>query len=176
MNPYYDPNDFPFLLPLKDNWNEIKSEYDKICSNSFSWPQDIHNGKWDVIGLRFEGNDLPILNETPTLKNICSSDIFYTFGFSIMRAGAEIYPHTGISNKLLRAHLTLYSNDDCALQVEDKKYIWKEKDLMVFDDTFMHSAWNRGTTDRVILLLDFYKDGKVIEIEKDESLSQHTTM
>jgi beta-hydroxylase len=166
MSAYYNPNDFPFLLPLKENWEKIRLEYIKIQSNKILWHQDIHNGKWDVIKLRFEGKNLPILNEVPTLIEICSNPIFYTFGFSIMRSGAEIYPHEGISNKLLRAHLTLYSNDMCGLLVEDKKYIWKEGELIVFDDTLTHSAWNRGSTDRVILLLDFFKDGKITQIKE----------
>jgi beta-hydroxylase len=166
MKTYYDPEEFPFLLPLKNSWEKIKSEYNQIQSNTMIWPQDIHNGKWDVIGLRFEGKNLPMLNETPTLIEICSNPIFYTFGFSIMRSGAEIYPHKGLTNKLLRAHLTLYSNDMCGLLVENKEYIWKEGDLMVFDDTLTHSAWNRGSTDRVILLLDFFKDLKVTQIEE----------
>jgi beta-hydroxylase len=166
MSAYYNPNDFPFLLPLKDNWEKIRLEYNAIQSNTLLWPEDIHNGKWEVIGLRFQGQDLPMLNQTPTLMEICSNPVFYTFGFSIMRAGAEIYPHTGLTNKLLRAHLTLYSNEMCALMADGEEYNWTEGDLMVFDDTFMHSAWNRGSTDRIILLLDFFKDGKTTQIEK----------
>jgi beta-hydroxylase len=166
MSAYYNPNDFPFLLPLKENWKKIKSEYDSIKSNTIAWPQDMHNGKMDVIPLRFEGKNYPMIQQTPTLIDICSDPIFYTFGFSIFRSGAEVYPHMGVSNKLLRVHLTLYSNEMCGILVDGEEYNWKDGDLMVFDDTFMHSAWNKGSTDRVILLLDFFKDGKITQIEK----------
>lgn len=34
---------------------------------------------------------------------------------------------------------------------------WKENELLLFDDSFLHEAWNRGMDgDRVVLMLDLW--------------------
>ena len=44
---------------------------------------------------------------------------------------------------------------DCALNLVDAgEHHWKEGELVMFDDTFKHEAWNRSTSTRIILLMD----------------------
>jgi aspartyl/asparaginyl beta-hydroxylase (cupin superfamily) len=52
---------------------------------------------------------------------------------------------------VLRCHLGLVVNDRCALCVGS----WQAGRTLVFCDAEEHEAWNRGGTERVVLLLDF---------------------
>jgi aspartyl/asparaginyl beta-hydroxylase (cupin superfamily) len=43
----------------------------------------------------------------------------------------------------------------CALRVLDHgDHAWEEGRLMMFDDTYLHEAWNRSDRTRLILLMD----------------------
>jgi len=151
--------DFPFLRPLKEGWERIRAEYDVLASGAVQWHEPIHNGKWSVIGFRFQDQDLPKNKiKAPFTASLCDAiPGIHTYGFSIMEPGCEIEPHVGYTNAVLRGHLGLYFNADAALQVGEEIRTWKEGEIFVFDDTTLHSAWNRGPSKRVILLFDFYR-------------------
>lgn len=152
---FLDPYLVDPLRPLANNWQLIRSEYDQVSNKASKWPEPIHNGQWNVIGLRFMGSDLATQLETPITKRLCEKvPGVVTFGFSIMEPGCVIAPHRGYTNEVLRIHLGIYVNKDAAIQVGDDKRVWREGHLLMFDDTQVHSAWNYGTEKRVILLLD----------------------
>jgi ornithine lipid ester-linked acyl 2-hydroxylase len=111
-----------------------------------------------VIGLRFLGDNLPAQAFAPITTKLCR-DIpgAWTFGFSIMQPGCLISPHRGYTKDVLRIHLGLHANGGSTIRVGDEETGWKEGELLMFDDTQVHSAWNRGATERVILLMDVYK-------------------
>jgi aspartate beta-hydroxylase len=75
--------------------------------------------------------------------------------FSVLRPGTEILPHHGVTNVRLVMHLPLVVPADCALNLIDAgEHHWREGELVMFDDTFRHEAWNRSSATRVILLMD----------------------
>ena len=75
--------------------------------------------------------------------------------FSVLAAGTHILPHYGVSNARAVMHLPLVVPPGCALNlVERGQHEWREGELLLFDDTYLHEAWNRSTTPRVILLMD----------------------
>lgn len=152
--------DFPFLTPLEKQWPLIRAEYETLASGAVQWHEPIHNGKWNVIGFRFQDQDIPEnKKKAPLTCKLCDAiPGIHTYGFSIMEPGCEIEPHVGYTNQVLRGHLGLYSNPNSALQVGEETRSWQEGKIFVFDDTTLHSAWNRGTTKRVILLFDFYRE------------------
>ena len=154
---FIDPTDFKFIQPLEDHWKEIREEYDAMASSAVKWHEPIHNGKWDVIGFRFQGQDFPGNKlRAPITAAICDQiPTIHSYGFSILEPGCEIQPHIGYSNQILRGHLALYSNPLAALKVGEEIRPWTEGKAFIFDDTTLHSAWNRGETKRVILLFDF---------------------
>jgi aspartate beta-hydroxylase len=64
-------------------------------------------------------------------------------------------PHYGVTNTRLVMHLPLLVPSDCALRIVDGgEHCWREGELMMFDDTFQHEAWNRSASTRMILLMD----------------------
>ena len=56
---------------------------------------------------------------------------------------------------ILRCHLGVDVPPECYLNVGDKRQHWQTGKVLVFDDTFCHSAINNSDKQRVILLLDF---------------------
>lgn len=75
--------------------------------------------------------------------------------FSVLAPGSHIMPHYGVTNSRLVLHLPLLVPQDCALNVIDAgAHAWREGELMMFDDTFQHEAWNRSESPRIILLMD----------------------
>jgi beta-hydroxylase len=155
---FLDPSSVEPLRLLAANWKPIRDEYDQIKNKAMQWPEPIHNGKWDVIGLRFMGDNLPSQALAPITTKLCN-DIpgVWTFGFSIMQPGCLISPHRGYTKDVLRIHLGLHVNSESAIRVGDEEASWNEGELLMFDDTQVHSAWNRGLSERVILLIDIYK-------------------
>ena len=74
--------------------------------------------------------------------------------FSILAPNTTILPHTGVTNARLVAHLPLILPGECALRVAGETREWREDEVLIFDDTFEHEAWNRSDDVRVILLMD----------------------
>ena len=75
--------------------------------------------------------------------------------FSVLRPGTHILPHRGVTNSRVVMHLPLVVPSDCALNIVGVgARQWKEAELLMFDDTFEHEAWNRSSSTRIILLMD----------------------
>jgi aspartyl/asparaginyl beta-hydroxylase (cupin superfamily) len=88
-------------------------------------------------------------------------------GFSLLKPGAEIFPHTdttGAEFGNLAFHLGLDVPDacegECALEVFDsrgelQRAVEKNGDVVIFDACHTHQAFNRTAKARTILYIDF---------------------
>jgi aspartate beta-hydroxylase len=76
--------------------------------------------------------------------------------FSVFTAGTHLLPHRGITNTRLVGHLPLIVPRDCALKVADEVHEWQEGHVVVFDDTYLHEAWNRSDEIRVVMIFDIW--------------------
>ena len=75
--------------------------------------------------------------------------------FSVLRPGTHIPPHTGVMNGRLTVHLPLVVPPECgALAAAHEPRAWTEGECLVFDDSFVHEAWNRSAHTRVVLIFD----------------------
>jgi len=77
--------------------------------------------------------------------------------FSLLRPGTHIPPHHGFLNTRLICHLPLIVPAGCALRVGNETRPWREGELVIFDDTMEHEAWNRSAELRVVLLFDIWR-------------------
>lgn len=84
--------------------------------------------------------------------------------FSRLTPDTHIQPHHGLLNTRLICHLPLIVPDGCGLRVGAETRSWRKGELMIFDDSFEHEAWNRGTSDRTILLFEIWRP----DIDADE--------
>ncbi|MDT0628320.1 aspartyl/asparaginyl beta-hydroxylase domain-containing protein [Alteromonas sp. W364] len=89
--------------------------------------------------------------------------------FSILQPGQEIPPHFGLSNHSLTVHLGI-DIPGGELTVADEHYCWKEAELVVFDDSFLHSAINDTEKVRVVLLFSIWhpdlSDKEILAIKR----------
>ena len=76
--------------------------------------------------------------------------------FSVLTPGTHILPHRGVTNTRVVCHLPLVVPEDCALVVGGESRAWREGEAVVFDDTYEHEAWNRGSQTRVVLIVDVW--------------------
>ena len=76
--------------------------------------------------------------------------------FSIFTAGTHLLPHRGVTNTRVVGHLPLIVPQDCALNVGGELHVWQEGQVVVFDDTYEHEAWNRSKETRVVLIFDLW--------------------
>ena len=77
--------------------------------------------------------------------------------FSLLRPGAQIAPHNGYTNVRLICHLPLIVPGGCALRVGNETRSWREGELLIFDDSIEHEAWNSSNELRVVLLFDVWR-------------------
>lgn len=106
--------------------------------------------------------DLELLAKVPTVKAIADRfgpeqlDRFELF-LSVLEPGTHIPAHFGGSNAKLTLHLPLaVPAGDTAIRVDTETRGWESGDMMIFDDTFEHEAWNRTLQPRAVLLLKAY--------------------
>lgn len=148
---------FDFLRPVAEAWREIRGEFDRVRDAAIPWPEAyLHNGGWFTIPLIFNRCRMAWAEAAPKTFNLVNQvpGVFIA-GFSILLPGAVIQPHVGYTDRVLRSHLGLRTNGQAFLDVGGERRYWRDGDLFVFDDTVSHSAQNPGTSERVVLLLDF---------------------
>jgi len=75
--------------------------------------------------------------------------------FSVLKPRTHIPPHTGVINGRLTVHLPLVVPENCgALRAGDEQRPWRVGECLIFDDSFVHEAWNDSDQTRVVLILD----------------------
>ena len=77
--------------------------------------------------------------------------------FSLLRPRAKIPAHTGMINARLVCHLPLIVPPGCGFRVGAKTREWQVGQLMVFDDSVEHEAWNDSDEDRLVLIFDVWR-------------------
>jgi Aspartyl/Asparaginyl beta-hydroxylase len=81
---------------------------------------------------------------------------FGTTLFSALAPRSQIAPHHGYTNAKLRCQLPLRVPGGCKLKVGDQEIAQEEGRCIVFDDSFLHSAWNDSGEPRFVLVFDFF--------------------
>jgi len=78
--------------------------------------------------------------------------------FSRLRPDTHIPPHHGMLNTRLICHLPLLVPENCgALRVGSQQRPWIEGEMLIFDDSMEHEAWNKSDRDRVVLLFEIWR-------------------
>jgi len=96
---------------------------------------------------------LNALNTVPTYN--LDNNPFEVF-FSFLKPHQSIAPHFGQSNHALTVHLPLDIPDGCYLKVNDQEEKWAHNEVLIFDDSFLHSAHNPSELNRVVLIFSIW--------------------
>lgn len=177
--PYHDPYLHSWAGLLDDAFDDIRAEALSVLQQedglenflSFKPGQSKAgylggagcNPSWDAFffyrhGARYDVNHVRCPKTSAVLSKI---DLCEVEGqapeicFSVLQPGTHILPHYGVTNTRLVMHLPLIVPSGCALNVfGGGEHVWRERELMMFDDTFQHEAWNHSGQTRVVLLMD----------------------
>ena len=116
---------------------------------------------WSSLHLFQVAKETPFAKLFPqTMQALTHADVVRIDGrpmelfFSRLRPGAHIPPHFGIANNRLTIHLPLIVPDGCSIRIGSETHSWREGELFAFDDSFEHEAWNRSSSDRVVLIFE----------------------
>jgi beta-hydroxylase len=166
--PFMDPAEFPALKVLTENWQVFREEgvrlmdEDRIArairENDLGFHTFFKRG-WKRFYLKWYGNDLPsarvhcpksfeILSQIPSVHGAM---------FATLPPGGKLGKHRDPFAGSLRYHLGLRTpNDDaCWIAVDGEKRSWRDGQPLVFDETFVHEAYNGSDMTRLILFCDF---------------------
>jgi len=89
-----------------------------------------------------------------------------TVFFSLLRPGAHLPAHTGVSNVRTIIHLPLIVPPGCTFRVGGETRAWEIGKAWAFDDTIEHEAWNRSDQMRAILIFDVWNP-HISPVERD---------
>lgn len=135
-----------------------------------------YTGNWNAVSLYAKGGDEQnifvlstdnsAVSETPLMKE-CTyfKEILDTFQFPILsvrllrlEVGAEIKPHTdyelGYEDGQFRLHIPIVTNPEIEFILGGERLIMLPGECWYTNVNFVHSVANRGTIDRVHLVID----------------------
>lgn len=185
---YYERSELPWAAEIEGAAPAIKAElleYLAAADNAFSpymvsdptRPRTEYHGlldnpDWSTLYIFEKGGRVPGLEQrfSRTLEAVERLNIpritvrAPSILFSRLSPGARIPPHHGIMNARLICHLPLIVPPGCGFRVGGEVRQWREGELLVFDDTVEHEAWNGGDSDRIVLIFDVWRP----EVTPDE--------
>ncbi|MFT6408593.1 MAG: tetratricopeptide (TPR) repeat protein [Arenicella sp.] len=187
--PFYPAKEFVWAEQLNHNCNKIKKELKQAMqqqlaldslrpylNENFASHTNLaelaNSNNWLAIDL-FKNGELntdiaPLFSETlATLDGLpiyrLDENPFEVF-FSFLKPSQSIAPHFGQSNHALTVHLPLEIPADCYLKVGTEERSWQQDEVLIFDDSFLHSAHNNSQQTRVVLIFSIWHP----DLSKDE--------
>lgn len=169
---FFDPNLFPELKVLKDNWESIRDEIfqyettngkvNELGSNPYVAPQ-YEGENWSNIFLEnFMIKHHKNRKRFPITSSVIDKIPNVSFAvISILSPQTIIKPHYGDTNGIVRSHLGLSIPDslpNCGIRVGDQEKGWEDGELVLFTEAYLHGAWNKTNYRRYVLVLDIVPD------------------
>src|SRR5689334_3766359 len=164
---------FPELAPLRERWQEIREEALALRAAQQIKSSDRHNDVgfnsffrrgWKRFYLKWYDDAHPSARElcprtTELLRAIPSVKAAM---FAELPPGGELRRHRDPYAGSLRYHLGLVTpgDDRCYIEVDGRRYSWRDGEAVVFDETFIHRAENATGHDRIILFCDIERPMK----------------
>jgi beta-hydroxylase len=165
--PYIPLSEFPELKVLEERWQEIREEalklsemqrikaaenHDDLGFNSFfkyGWKRFYL--KWydaqHPSALELCPKTVALLHSIPSVKAAM---------FAELPPGGQLNPHRDPYAGSVRFHMGLVTpNDDaCYIDVDGQRHSWRDGQAVVFDETYIHEAYNHTAHNRIILFCD----------------------
>lgn len=167
MSAFRDPRAFAFVAPLEARYDAIAAELDALSPDDDFVPSpdslttvadgyDETGWSWFPLFGEGEAPERHRLRCPATARACAAVPGLVNAGFSLLRPGTHLYPHRGELEGVLRCHLALrVPCGDVAIRIGGETRGWEAGRCLVFDDTYEHEAWNRGASERVVLLVTF---------------------
>lgn len=182
--PIIKEHKYPHLDKISKNWLIIKEEVLALHesgylsqTNSPDSPayydlgfRTFYKYGWSKFYLTWYGHSLN------SAKKLCPKTVKILEGIpevkgsmiSILPAGSKLTRHLDPLACSLRYHfgLSTPNSDDCYINVDGQNYSWRDGEEFIFDETYLHFAFNNSDQDRIILMCDIERPmtlpGKII--------------
>ncbi len=159
--PVHDPADFAWTKVLRQAHAEIRAEMlavrERFDLAAFGYGDPLK--PWTTYYFYVQGRPIEdhlkecprtaaALAEVPTNgAHVC---------FSAIQPGSGLDPHVGPTNTSLTAHLGLANCEGAKLFVTGEALDYRDGEMIVFDDTFIHWVEHKGTETRFTLMVTFF--------------------
>ena len=166
--PFGEVERHPELLELRRNWQVIRDEAHRLhevgCIRAAAEHDDIafntfFERGWKRFYLKWYDEFLPSAEaECPaTVALLRSLPNVNAALFAVLPPGGVLGAHRDPFAGSLRYHLGLVTpnSDECKIFVDGEPYSWRDGEDALFDETFVHSAFNRTDQPRIILFCDY---------------------
>jgi len=177
--PFYDPADFVWTAALAAALPAIRAEAEAVMAHGAGIapyveadadrPNKGHallaDARWSAFHLFRNG--LPIADHAArcpaTMAALAQAPLPRIAGtapmalFSILAPHTHIPPHNGMLNTRLICHLPLIVPDGCRLRVGAETRDVRAGEVLLFDDSIEHEAWNDSDAPRAILLFEVWR-------------------
>lgn len=161
-NGYQPRENYPFLDPLEQNAATIIAEFKAIAPDDYFAYHDPNLTKkdWRTFPLYFRGKklDANCARCPETARLIQDIPGINLAAFSILDPKGRFKAHRGNPLGTMRVHMGVDVPPDCFFRVGSEVRPWVEGQCFVFDETYMHEAWNDSDRPRVVLIVDFVPD------------------
>lgn len=184
---FFEREDFPWAAKLEASAPAILDELRNVIAGDAGFrpyvqpepnrPAASHvlmeDPRWSAFDLirngeRVEGNTVRCPETMAALEQVplCTSrGRSPSVLFSVLKPGTRIPPHHGLLNTRLICHLPLIVPDGCGIRVGNETREWRFGELIVFDDSIEHEAWNDSGETRVVLIFEIWRP-ELSEIER----------
>ncbi len=167
-----DPADFPELDLLRENWETIRDEGMELLRQNYfdATKRPGSPGAYDVgfrtffkygwsrfyinwygyvhsSAKRLCPKTVEILQRVPAVRGAM---------FAYLPKGGKLTRHADPIAVSLRYHLGLVTpnSDACFINVDGRKLSWRDGQVLMFDETYLHFVRNDADSDRLILMCD----------------------
>lgn len=177
IRPFIEGKYYPELDLIEENWEVIRDEAlalyasghvdvgDDLPASSF-----YKNGRWKSFYLKSFDNNIPSAYELAP-KTMALIDQIPTMNMALFAAlmpGKELKKHHDPFAFTMRYSMGLSTPNsiDCGLIVDGDDRIWRDGESFIFDETYMHSAYNDTDKVRLILMTDVARPLRLKFIQK----------
>ncbi|NXA98100.1 ASPH2 protein, partial [Melanocharis versteri] len=159
---------------LERNFQTILCEFETLykafsnCSLPQGWKMNsTPSGEWFTFYLVNQGMCVPrncrrcprTYRLLGSLRTCIGNNVFGNACISVLSPGTVIAEHYGPTNIRIRCHLGLKTPSNCELVVGGEPQCWAEGRCLLFDDSFLHTAFHEGAPEegpRVVFMVDLW--------------------
>lgn len=159
--PLHDPLNHPWTRRLRQAAPEIREELASVRGAFARARYDSSDNEkpWTTFYFYLEGRpcreNLSSCPRTAAVLQSIPHNAFHVC-FSALEPGGSLHLHTGPTNASLTAHLGLENCSGARLSVANRTAEYRDDEVLVFDDSFVHGVGNFSSAVRYTLMVTFW--------------------